>query len=186
MKLLYAAIVALLGVAFALPANALNLRQNQNGTADWVSQENEQPEFARCAGGVTLTFSEFGLTSLLTRVAVSPLSRAMIRNVQVGIPSHHSTAQTGRISIYAGSQTTFPLQYHVPGTTRRASSAEVHVYSRGTAGLTFGISSRAQAGLGGVLASNRVIRGDPIFLQSNGGWSVGTITPHAMVYLCPY
>ena len=187
--LLLLAVLCVSGPAYAL----INQVPRGDGTTGLVGNRDDGVrDFETCLGGVSLSVGEFGLTTLLTRVVVSPITNAEIRNALISVPLHHSTAQRNLVTIFAGSQTTWPLAYRDPLRGTTAAPAISHAYitmnSKGTAGLTFQISNVQQMSPNVEKVSHTVMRGDPIFIQSNGGWvssGQGVITPTMVIYLCP-
>lgn len=201
MKLFRTALLALLGVAFALPAGAtINMRQNGDGTADWLgSRADPVPFFQTCVGGQALTTDIALGGGLATKTLISPITNAVIRNFMVSVPNNVTGSQNALISVHAGSQTTFLMGYATGNTITRIQlrvntiSGNLINYPTSNAiavPRVFGISHPAQVGtvsqfFNTRLVSNTLMRGDPIFVSTDGGFTTGTATGSMVIYVCP-
>ena len=195
-KLLYAALLAITGLAFAAPSfAAMNIRQNQDGTADWVGSRPDDPFFSQCVGAVHLDTSAW-FNGLSTQAVLSPVTNAVLRNIQVVVnpPSGVATMTQGSFQFYIGrvngvANTTHPLVYRSQN-SNVATTINLVVYPH-TRGRVFTISTPAEAGpFVSVprLVSNTVMRGDPIFVQTTGtlGTAAGNHFSASILYtLCP-
>ena len=197
MKLFRTAFLALMGVAFALPSYAaMSIRQNGDGTADWVgSRVDPVPFFQTCVGGHALTTDVALGGGLATRALISPITNAVIRNFMVSVPLNIAGSQNALISVHAGSQTTFLMGYATGSTITRI-QLRVNTISGNLLGGTgaqprvFGISHPAQVGtvsqfFNTRLVSNTLMRGDPIFVSTDGGFTTATATGSMVIYVCP-
>ena len=191
MKLFKTALLAFLGVAFALPAYAtINMRQNGDGTADWLgSRLDPVPFFQTCVGGSALTTDVALGGGLATKTLISPITNAVIRNFMVSVPNNIGGSQQALISVHAGSQTSFLMGYATGSTITRIQLI-VHTMAGGTSPRVFGISHPAQVGtisqfFNSRLVSNTLMRGDPIFVSTNGAFTTGTATGSMVIYICP-
>lgn len=176
-------LLALMVALFAYPATAaMNLRQNPDGTADWVGARDDthlSGPVGNCVGAARMG-GDVELSKLITYRLVSPITNAVIRDVQVALPFVFGSGQTARVTVYAGSQTTWPLGF-LSGTT--VVHGNIFVHGRGP-GVTFNISRPTDLGPTASFISHTVMRGDPISIQSNGG-ATTRISAHVLVTLCP-
>ena len=186
-KLLIAAAVL---VVCASTANAaMNIRQNGDGTADWVGAIPDAPQFSNCVGSVQLG-TDIALTGpVVTYSLMSPITNAVIRNIQAAIPRPvGSSTSLATITVFAGSRTNFPVRW-ATGISLLPSGlvteATIRLSGQGPS-LVYFISSNAQAGPAGtMLVSNTVERNTPILVQVSPNFAVSTISGQVSITLCP-
>ena len=173
---------------------AMNIRQNPDGTADWVGARPDDPFLSHCVGAVHLDTSVW-LNGLSTQAVLSPVTNAVLRNIQVQVNQPGTAGMTqGSLQFYMGRvngvlNTTHPLVYRSQN-TNVATTINLIVYPQNR-GRVFTISTPGEAGpFVSVprLVSNTLMRNDPIFVQSAPGLGTAAgnhVTVSVLYTLCP-
>ena len=161
---------------FATAAEAtMNIRQNGDGTADWMGRTGNS---GNCVGGHVVS-GDVLLGSGSNVYTLSPITNAVIKRfwgVQQG-----ATTNTALVTVFA-SQTASAVSFVNPSGTTKSTAVSL-AFHAGSAGQTRGISSLTQAGATG-LAANTLEENGYIRISSNGAGS-GTVTARILVQVCP-
>lgn len=156
---------------------AVNVRQNGDGTADYVGAR-DTARFGNCVGGEPIQIP-VQLNTLSTGYGVSVSTNSIIRGVYSVTPT--TTTGTATIRVYVN-QVTTPVRFFST-TTGLATHATLGF--RGAAAGTVSRISRLNEVTGALsVIDNAVQEGDYIAVGSDGG-ATGLATAQVFVQVCP-
>lgn len=164
-------------VAFEASAT-VNIRQNGDGTADWVGSS-DAVRFGNCVGGANVQIP-VQLNQRTTGYGVSPVSNAVIRGVY-GVTPTATTGNAAVLRVYAN-QTTTPVRF-ISSTTSLATHATLQ-FLVASAGTVARISRAAEVSGASLVTNNTLEEGHYIAVGSDGG-ATGLATANVIVQVCP-
>lgn len=166
-------------VLLALPALAgVNVRQNGDGTADWIGASDART-FGNCVGGVSVQIPS-QLNNTASAFGLSPVTNAVIRGAYVVNPIS-GTNGDAIVRIFAGSATNAPMRF-INSVTGNSSVATLNI-ATGNAGTVSRISTLQEAGATNLI-NNVLGEGQIIGLGSNGA-ATAIITGAVFIQACP-
>lgn len=163
---------------------AMNLRQQGDGTADWVGSSHTS-ERQNCVGGANIPI-DVRLDTAVSGYGVSPISNAVIRDI-FGIVTGGSTTGKTLLEFFVN-QTTTPLKFvNKAHTLVTQTTLRFHTPAAGEVARIsdFGDVSGSNSLLQNHLTNQTNLKKyDYIAIAADGG-SSGTVTARVIVQVCP-
>lgn len=178
------AAVLLLFVAYPAAAR-MDLRQNGDGTADWVGSK-QDGRWAKCAGGAIVQIP-VQLNNTASAFGISPMTNAVIRNVYATWSPTTSGSQSvlkffAPRGVAIGSASSVnPLSFSI---ANGSATTPVTLWMGGTAGTVSRISQFVDVTGAVKLANHALHEGDWIGI-ANTGAATGLATGQVFIQVCP-
>jgi hypothetical protein len=175
------AALLLCGLSFEALA-AVNVRQNGDGTADFVGSSDSK-RFGNCYGGQNIQIP-VDLNRVMTGFGVSVVSNAVIRGAYAVTPD--ATAGDANLQVYVNNQTT-PVRFGhaTSGGSTAMTNAQIQFRATGAGGVAR-ISTIAEVASASRLIYNTVKEGDYIAVGSPGTVTSQGISPaQVFIQVCP-
>ncbi len=171
-KVLYGLILAALAIAGVAQANQV-LRQNPDGTADWVGSDSRNTSPVGAAFLQLYLTSQLGTVASTTYQLVSPISNAVIKDVRVNKQGAGGGTATYTITVNNGlSSNTLMTPMSQMGTTGGPTYALILVGSSATTS-NYALTPISTI-TGGRFLNNSVQQGDLILVNVAGATTAST------------